>query len=124
MSTQKKSELKCDFNLTNIFRHSTQVDHCANHFDATNCQIPICLFLNIRFLSFVEATPIFRKTIFTKLYFVKKWAKPSFFLFIFVLFHIAKTNKAQYKCESIDGVIGTRTQGSRMEGTDETTELW
>ena len=26
--------------------------------------------------------------------------------------------------KSIDGVLGTRTQGSRMVGTDESTELW
>ena len=26
--------------------------------------------------------------------------------------------------KSIDGVLGIRTQGRRMEGADETTELW
>ena len=31
----------------------------------------------------------------------------------------------QYKLKkSIDGVLGTRTRGGRMEGTDESTELW
>ena len=26
--------------------------------------------------------------------------------------------------KSVDGVLGTRTRGRRMVGTDETTELW
>ena len=26
--------------------------------------------------------------------------------------------------KSIDGMLGSRTQGSRMEGTDKSTELW
>ena len=36
-------------------------------------------------------------------------------------FHI--TNQLQIE-KSIDGVLGIRTRGRRMEGADETTELW
>ena len=36
-------------------------------------------------------------------------------------FHI--TNQLQID-KSIDGVLGIRTRGRRMEGADETTELW
>ena len=49
----------------------------------------------------------------------KFWAKPSLFLLIFVLF----TNLT-FIDKSIDGVLGTRTRGGRMEGADESTELW
>ena len=46
---------------------------------------------------------------------------PSLFLFIFVLFHI----RIQLQIEkSVDGVLGIRTRGHRMVGTDKTTELW
>ena len=55
------------------------------------------------------------------LFFKKKWANPGLFLFIFVLFSL----QFQYKLKkSIDGVLGIRTQGRRMVGADETTELW
>ena len=37
-------------------------------------------------------------------------------------FHV--TNIAQIKDNSLNGVLGTRTQGDRMVGTDESTELW
>ena len=36
-------------------------------------------------------------------------------------FHI--TNQSQIE-KSIDGLLGIRTRGRRMEGTDKTTELW
>ena len=52
--------------------------------------------------------------------FVKKWANPGLFLFIFVLFL-----QFQYKLKkSVDGVLGIRTWGRWMVGADETTELW
>ena len=60
--------------------------------------------------------------------FFKKWANPGLFLFIFVLFtfefnwQIYSLNYINWK--SIDGVLGTRTRGSWMEGADESTELW
>ena len=45
---------------------------------------------------------------------------PASFCFIFVLFLL----QFQYKIEkSVDGVLGIRTWGRRMVGTDETTEL-
>ena len=47
---------------------------------------------------------------------------PAFFVY-FRSFHKAKTNLTLiYK--SIDGVFGTQTQGGRMEGADQSTELW
>ena len=53
----------------------------------------------------------------------KKWAKPGLFcLFSFFSRDKYSTNLTiNYK--SIDGVLGTRTRGSRMVGTDESTEL-
>ena len=58
--------------------------------------------------------------------FLKKWAKPGYFLFIFVLF-----SHCMYKCstnltiieKSIDGMLGSGTRVGRMEGADESTEL-
>ena len=52
---------------------------------------------------------------------LKNWANPGLFLFIFVFLH--DTNQI-YIDKSIDGVLGTRTQGGRMEGVDESTEQW
>ena len=48
-------------------------------------------------------------------------------LFIFVLFSHCKdkySTNLTINDKSIDGVLGSRTQGGRMEGTDESTELW
>ena len=45
-------------------------------------------------------------------------AKPGFFLFIFIVFRNLIIND-----KSVYGVLGTRTQGGRMEGADESTEL-
>ena len=58
-----------------------------------------------------------------------KWANPVLYLFIFVLFtlqfRMTNIQFEQYKLKkSIDGVLGTRTQGSKMEGADKSTELW
>ena len=53
------------------------------------------------------------------LIFLKKLANPGLFLFIFLdTISILQIEK------SIDGVLGIRTQGRRMVGADETTELW
>ena len=52
--------------------------------------------------------------------FFKKWANPSLFLFIFVF---TTWNKSISIGKSIDGVHGIQTQGSRMEGAVESTEL-
>ena len=49
-----------------------------------------------------------------------KWANPGLFLFIFVF----STPHNLIIDESIDGVLGTRTQGGRMEDADESMELW
>ena len=46
----------------------------------------------------------------------------SFCLFLFFLHDKYSTNTINDK--SVDGVLGTQTQGDRMVGTDESTELW
>ena len=62
-----------------------------------------------------------------KCFFLKKWAKPGLFL---VYFHSFSQSKDKYSTnftiidKSIDGVLGSRTQGGMMEGADEYTELW
>ena len=65
----------------------------------------------------------------------KKWyvnfflngPNPASFLFIFVLFSHRKdkysTNLTIIE-KSVDGMLGSRTRGGRMEGADESTELW
>ena len=54
-------------------------------------------------------------------FFLKKWANPGLFLFLFLFFSRYNFNT---NWKSIDGVLGIRTQGRRMVGADETTELW
>ena len=49
------------------------------------------------------------------------WAYPGLFFVYFRPYHI--TNQLQIE-KSVDGVLEIRTQGRRMVGTDETTELW
>ena len=51
----------------------------------------------------------------------KIWPNPGLFFVYFSPFHI--TNQLQIE-KSIDGVLGIRTQGRRMVGAEETTELW
>ena len=55
----------------------------------------------------------------------KNGPNPDYFCF---LFYNTKTNIAQILLplndKSIAGVLGTGTWGSRMEGADESTELW
>ena len=49
------------------------------------------------------------------------------FLFIFVLFSHRMdkySTNLTINHKSIDGVLESRTQGSRKEGTNESTELW
>ena len=53
----------------------------------------------------------------------KNGPNPASFWFIFVLFHNTRTNFT-INDKSIDGVLGSRTQGGMMEGADESTELW
>lgn len=55
-----------------------------------------------------------------KTYCIKTWANTGLFLLIFV-FSALNNSKID---ESIDGVLGTRTQGRRTEDADEYTELW
>ena len=44
---------------------------------------------------------------------------------LFVYFHPFLITISIVKLEkSVDGVLGIRTHGHRMEGTDDTTELW
>ena len=50
--------------------------------------------------------------------FLKKWTNPGLFLFIFVF---STQHKSISIDISIDCVPGTRTQGGRMEVTDEST---
>ena len=57
----------------------------------------------------------------------KKWAKPGLFLVYFCSFSQHKdkySTNLTINDKSIDGVLGSRTWGSMMEGTDESTELW
>ena len=56
--------------------------------------------------------------------FLKKWAKPGLFLFIFRSFHTTNIAQKTIDDKSVDGVLGTQTQGGRMVGTDKSTELW
>ena len=60
------------------------------------------------------------------LFFKNKWAKPA----SFCLFSFFSQYKDKYSTnltiiyKNIDCVLGSQTRGSRMEGTDESTELW
>ena len=54
-------------------------------------------------------------------FFLKKWAYPGLFLFIFPSF-LVTISIIQIE-KSIEGVHGIRTRGRRMVGTDKTTEL-
>ena len=56
--------------------------------------------------------------------FLKKWAKPGLFLFIFRSFHTTNIAQKTIDDKSVDGVLGTQTLGGRMVGTDKSTELW
>ena len=72
-----------------------------------------------------------------------KWPNPISFFVYFRSFHSAKTNTSQTQyflffshCKdkystnwtihdkSVNDVLGTGTQGVRIDGVDETTELW
>ena len=52
---------------------------------------------------------------FTAIFF-KKWAKPGLFLFILFFSHDKYSTNLTINDKSIDGVLGTRTRGSRMVG--------
>ena len=57
----------------------------------------------------------------------KQWAKPDLFSVFFVLFSHHKekhSTNLTINCKSIDGVLGSQLWGGRMEGADESTELW
>ena len=60
-------------------------------------------------------------------YFLKKWAILGLF---FVYFHSFSHRMDKYSTnltindKSVDGMLGSQTRGGRMEGTDESTELW
>ena len=53
---------------------------------------------------------------------------PGLFFVYFRSFRNAKTNRCSTNLtlndKSVDGVLGTSTWGGRMEGADESTELW
>ena len=56
-----------------------------------------------------------------------KWAEPGLFLVYFCSFSQRKDKYCTnftLNDKSIDGLLGSRTQGSMMEGADESTELW
>ena len=53
-------------------------------------------------------------------YFFKKWANPGLFFCLFLFFYMTQIKVID---KSVDGVLGTRTHGGRMEGVDESTEL-
>ena len=56
-------------------------------------------------------------------YFLNGLNPASFYLFLFFS-HEKYSTILTINYNSIDGVLGTWTQGSRMVGTDESTELW
>ena len=59
--------------------------------------------------------------------FLIKWAKPGLFLFHFVLFSHCKDKYSinlTINEKSVEGVLGSRTRGGRMEGADESIEIW
>ena len=58
---------------------------------------------------------------FQDVFFLKKWANPGLF---FVYFHSFLVTISIQIEKSVDGVLGIQTQGRRMVGADETTELW
>ena len=51
-----------------------------------------------------------------------KWAKPLFVLFSDRMDKYSTNLTINEK--SVDGMLGSRTRGGRMEGADESTELW
>ena len=55
--------------------------------------------------------------------FVKRWAKPCLFLFLFFSHDKYSTNLT-INFKSVEGLPGTQTLGGRMIGTDESTEIW
>ena len=57
-----------------------------------------------------------------KLYFFNGLYPPSFCLFSFFSHDKYSTNTINDK--SVEGVLGAQTQGGRMVGADESTELW
>ena len=60
-------------------------------------------------------------------FFLKNGPNPaSFCLFLFFFSHCKEkySTNLTINYKSIDGVLGTQTRGSRMVGTDESTELW
>ena len=63
----------------------------------------------------------FAKIMVLNLFFFKQ-ASRGLFLFIFILF-LVTISIIQIE-KSVDGVLGIRTKGRRMIGTDKTTELW
>ena len=52
-----------------------------------------------------------------------KGPNPSSFLFIFVLFKMQRCEYVTINDKSVDGVLGIRTQGGRMEDADKSSEL-
>ena len=59
--------------------------------------------------------------------FLKYRPNPPSFLFIFVLFSHCKekySTNLTVNDKSVDGGLGSRTWGGRMESADESTELW
>ena len=55
---------------------------------------------------------------------VKKWAKIGLFCVFISFFSQCKDHYNTINDKSVDGVLGTRTRGGRMEGAGECTELW
>ena len=51
------------------------------------------------------------------------WPNPASFC-LFSFFSHDKYSRKSINYKSIDGVLGTRTRGNRMAGSDESTELW
>ena len=60
------------------------------------------------------------KSQFNFAFYEQKWADPSLFLFIFVLFH----RNSKINWNSVEAVLGVRTLGHRMVGAGWSTELW
>ena len=90
-------------------------------------QIDATSFFKVILFKIAQEAGMFLVYFCKQIFFFLKWAKPGLFLLIFILFshHMDKySTNLTINEKSIDGMLGSQTQGSRMEGADESTELW
>ena len=57
-------------------------------------------------------------------FFKKMGQTRPLFVYLFLFFSQEKYSTKTINDKSVDGVLGTQTQGGSMVGTDESTELW